>query len=144
MQEGSPIDVYERPENPFVADFIGSINFFSTDILPKANLTTDKGLVTTLEENKTNLKACRPENIEIVEHKSLNSFNAQIHDIEFHGYGYRLQLDISHAEEQMVNGEYISFDISTDEFERIHPKVGDVISIRFKKGKLYYFNKETA
>ena len=29
MQIGTPEEIYQRPANPFVADFIGSINFFS-------------------------------------------------------------------------------------------------------------------
>ena len=38
-QVGSPIDLYERPQNPFVAQFIGSpkLNFFDTvELAPAA------------------------------------------------------------------------------------------------------------
>ena len=31
MQEGTPEEIYEHPENPFVADFIGSINFIDKE-----------------------------------------------------------------------------------------------------------------
>ena len=31
MQEGTPEEIYEHPENPFVADFIGSINFIDRE-----------------------------------------------------------------------------------------------------------------
>ena len=31
-QMGTPIEVYQNPNSPFVADFIGSINFFQSDI----------------------------------------------------------------------------------------------------------------
>lgn len=144
MQKGTPIDVYDNPNCPFVADFIGSINFFRTDILSKANKTTDKNLIENLSLNQINLKACRPENIEIVEKKSLNSFNVIVHDIEFHGYGYRLMLDLGTQEGAPVGNDYISFDLSTEEMNRRRIQKGDEVSIRFKRGKLCYFDATQA
>jgi iron(III) transport system ATP-binding protein len=142
MQKGTPEEIYEKPESPFVADFIGSINFFKTDILLNANKTTDSTLLSRLETNRSSLKACRPENIEVVEDRSLNSFNVIVYDIEFHGYGYRLWLDISGKDESSIhNGnDHISFDISSEQYKSMKVKKGDCISIRFKRGKLYYFN----
>lgn len=142
MQKGTPIEIYEKPQSPFVADFIGSINFFKADILQNANYTTDKELVENLKANKKNLKACRPENIEIVEEHSINSFNVKVKDIEFHGSGYRLWLDLEGNDEHSLNNDYISFDISTEEFYSIGIKKNDIISIRFKKKKLQYFEME--
>lgn len=142
MQQGSPVEVYDNPESSFVADFIGSINFFKGNIYENANITTDSALTENLVLHRDSIKACRPENIEIVEKNSLNSFNVKIHDIEFHGYGYRLWLDLRNKESAPVNNEYISFDISTDEFFKRELKVGDKISIRFKRGKLVFFDEE--
>lgn len=144
MQKGTPIDIYDNPNCPFVADFIGSINFFRTDILSKANKTTDKNLIENLSLNQINLKACRPENIEIVEKKSLNSFNVIVHDIEFHGYGYRLMLDLGKQEGAPIGNDYISFDLSTEEMNRRRIQKGDEVSIRFKRGKLCYFDAAQA
>lgn len=142
MQKGSPVEVYDKPENPFVADFIGSINFFSSDIRSKANLTTDRSLIEKLTEHQENIKACRPEDIEIVQKKSLNSFNVMVHDIEFHGYGYRLWLALGNTENSPVNGDYISMDLSADELASLGIQPGDEISIRFKRGKLHYFHRQ--
>lgn len=142
MQQGAPADVYDNPESTFVADFIGSINFFRDDIYANANITTDKDLKEKLTDGKNRVNACRPENIEIVEKNSINSFNVKIHDIEFHGYGYRLLLDLSNGEKNPAEGDPISFDISSDEFFRRGLKVGEEISIRFKRGKLCYFDEE--
>lgn len=143
MQKGDPVEVYDKPNSPFVADFIGSINFFSTDIRFNANVTTDTALVETLTENQENLKACRPEDIEIVQKKSLNSFNVKVHDIEFHGYGYRLWLDLGDAENTPLNNDYISIDMSSDDLTGLGIRKGDEISIRFKRGKLHYFHNNT-
>ncbi|MBS7240619.1 MAG: putative 2-aminoethylphosphonate ABC transporter ATP-binding protein [Acetatifactor sp.] len=141
MQQGTPVEVYDQPNNPFVADFIGSINFFQTDIRTNANLTTDKSLMEKLTEHQENIKACRPEDIEIVQKKSLNSFNVLVHDIEFHGYGYRLWLDLGESENALVNNDYISVDMSADELASLGIRKGDEISIRFKRGKLHYFHQ---
>lgn len=139
MQTGTPEQIYDEPVNPFVADFVGSINFFHADLLPNANITTDPSLIENLPKNRDALKACRPENIEIVERKSLNSFNVTIHDIEFHGYAYRLWLDLNDQDDTPVNNDYISFDLSADEMKSRKLKKGDNISIRFKRGSLRYF-----
>lgn len=143
MQKGSPVEVYDKPNSPFVADFIGSINFFHADILSNANVTTDTLLVENLTEHQENLKACRPEDIEIVQRKSLNSFNVSVHDIEFHGYGYRLWLDLGDDRNSPVNNDYISVDMSSDQLAGLGIKKGDRISIRFKRGKLHYFQNDT-
>ncbi len=142
MQKGTPVEIYDEPCNPFVADFIGSINFFRADLLTRANVTTDKMLVEGLTSGRNELKACRPENIEIVEPKSLNSFNVIVHDIEFHGYGYRLWLDLGEGGAAPLNNDFISFDLSTDKVSRLGIKKGDSISIRFKRGKLCYFGAD--
>ena len=143
MQKGTPVEIYDHPDNPFVADFIGSINFFRSDILENVNSTTDKTLVENLSLNQMNLKACRPENIEIVERKSLNSFNVKVKEIEFHGYAYRLWLSLKGHDEEMVNSEYISIDLSLDDMIKYQIKKGDSVSIRFKRGKLCYFQPDT-
>ena len=142
MQQGAPVEVYDNPSSSFVADFIGSINFFRGNLSRNANITTDKQLEEKLLGTGPNgLKACRPEDIEIVEERSLNSFNVKIHTIEFHGYGYRLWLSLM-EDDMSLNNEYLSFDISAEEFFRRRLSVNDIISIRFKKGKLHYFEGE--
>ncbi len=142
MQQGAPVEVYDNPSSSFVADFIGSINFFKGSLSKNANITMDKQLEEKLlSAGPSGLKACRPEDIEIVEERSLNSFNVKIHTIEFHGYGYRLWLSLM-EDEMALNNEYLSFDISAEEFFKRRLTVGDIISIRFKKGKLHYFEEE--
>ena len=142
MQQGNPVEIYDHPASSFVADFVGSINFFTGNLSKNANITTDEQLKEKLiSDNSTYLKACRPENIEIVEEKSLNSFNVRIRSIEFHGYGYRLWLGLT-EDDVALNNEYLSFDISSEEFFKRKLAVNDIISIRFKKGKLHYFEEE--
>ncbi len=140
-QEGHPIEVYERPNSPFVADFIGSINFFKTDITKgmeeEPGVTAQTQL---LQVNRYKIKACRPENIEIAHESKADSFKVKIKDIEFHGAVYRLMLSLRSDSESMINNEYISFDMPTEAFEKTGIKKGDKIYIHFKEGKLLYYN----
>lgn len=146
MQEGTPVEIYEKPDSPFVADFVGSINFFQTNILKNANTVTDHQLMEDLKAHEGDMKACRPEDIEVVEEGSLNSFNAWVHDIEFHGYAFRLWLTLDEAEVNvpLTNKEMLSFDVPPERFATMEVKKGSRISIRFRRGKIHYFKEESS
>ena len=67
-QVGTPEEVYERPKNNFVADFIGTVNFID------------------------NVCAIRPENISL---GSYGNLTGKIKDIEYRGSFYRVFVDSS-------------------------------------------------
>lgn len=141
-QTGTPVEVYERPNCPFVADFIGSINFFHTDV-SKDVIPTENGTESLKDElvgTRYRIKACRPENIELVENGTPNSFKVTVHDVEFHGYGYRLALELRSSNEKIFSNEYISIDLTTEEFKRLQIEKNAKVSVRFKKGGLLYYN----
>ncbi|MFC5401198.1 ABC transporter ATP-binding protein [Cohnella soli] len=83
MQIGTPTEVYEKPNSPFVADFVGAINFLH-DRDPEACL------------------AVRPENVTIS--SPGEGWPAVIQDIEFRGAFYRLTLKTENGagESQMI------------------------------------------
>lgn len=85
MQSGTPEQVYEKPENPFVADFIGSINFIDA----KAGAPYD--LV------KGKMAAVRPEKIELTRTEQEGCLKGIITDVEFRGFYYRVSVKVSHA-----------------------------------------------
>ncbi len=70
MQIGTPEEIYQRPANPFVADFIGSINFFS-----KNN-----------EEH-----AIRPEHVTVVQNNGMKTI---VESMEFRGSVYRTEVRV--------------------------------------------------
>ncbi|UVI30024.1 ATP-binding cassette domain-containing protein [Paenibacillus spongiae] len=80
VQTGTPQEVYDRPSTPFVADFIGAINFFPEHAADKQ------------------LYAMRPEHIIIAPDGAVDtadgsrSFRAIIQHIEFRGSFYRISL----------------------------------------------------
>lgn len=70
MQKGSPLEIYDRPANPFVADFVGAINFLE-----------EEGRVT----------AIRPEHVRVFP-EGKPGFQAEVREIEFRGASCRLVL----------------------------------------------------
>ena len=68
MQEGTPEEIYEHPENPFVADFIGSINFIDREKSQVYNLGNYERV------------AIRPEKIEIERTAGRESLRGKIAD----------------------------------------------------------------
>lgn len=84
MQSGTPEEIYEKPENAFVADFIGSINFIDKK-KSKAYGFNDKGET-----------AIRPEKIEITKERNERGMRGEITDIEFRGFYDRVSVDVNH------------------------------------------------
>ena len=85
MQSGTPEQIYENPENPFVADFIGSINFISAE----------EGAPYGLVKGKT--AAVRPEKIRISRTEQAGSLRGEIRDIEFRGFYNRVTVSLTHV-----------------------------------------------
>lgn len=91
MQSGTPEQIYENPESPFVADFIGSINFISAK----------EGIPYGLVKGKT--AAVRPEKIRITREEREGSLRGVIRDIEFRGFYHRVTVGLTHA----VHGDLV-------------------------------------
>lgn len=101
MQVGSPKDIYFRPENPFVADFIGQGTFLKGKVVGKDDFLTVElevgGEVKAVPSDPTNspsmgeevLVAVRPENFQIGG-KGENRFECTVYHISFLGKTQRI------------------------------------------------------
>jgi len=98
VQVGTPEEIYNKPANPFVADFIGAINFFSNSSF--GHPFTDQ----------TKLLAIRPEHIRILEQESEFGIPALISELEFRGAFYRIFLRWQDAAGQMSE-ELLTLDV---------------------------------
>ncbi|MGB7336848.1 MAG: ABC transporter ATP-binding protein [Salaquimonas sp.] len=102
QQIGAPRDVYERPENRFVAEFLGDIN-----ILPLTSISKNGSALSGHFEDqplfinnndigieKNNFLAIRPEHMKlsVAKPKKGNSIKTQIVDITYQGAQTRLSL----------------------------------------------------
>ncbi len=115
QQLGTPTDIYERPANAFVADFIGSANFIEAELVGRsagqAQLRLGDGtqLVASSCPDAVNGKlvlAIRPERIELTDAPGANVLGARIthssylgsvHEHEMAGKGFRLRVQTSRA-----------------------------------------------
>ncbi|MFS0868658.1 ABC transporter ATP-binding protein [Paenibacillus xylanilyticus] len=84
MQCGTPQEVYDHPSTPFVADFIGMINFIPTEVINPT------------KEGKR--LAIRPEHISLVtanEAPEEEMINGYVKHVEFRGSSYRINLQVA-------------------------------------------------
>lgn len=104
MQIGTPEEIYYNPKNDFTADFIGKINF----------VTSDDG----------DRKYIRPECIEFSKESKSEYKSGIVRDIEFRGNIYRVLVDI----DGLSSGVYI--DMSWKDQKDLEVKVGKPIYLK--------------
>ncbi|MGK7946901.1 MAG: putative 2-aminoethylphosphonate ABC transporter ATP-binding protein [Microcystaceae cyanobacterium] len=99
-QVGTPHSIYQYPQSPFVANFIGVMNFMD-GVITDEKTGCCGNLIFNIPRNQlsTNQKAAlaiRPEDIQVLSEQQTNNlentFSAQVEDIEFLGSVYRLTL----------------------------------------------------
>jgi ABC-type Fe3+/spermidine/putrescine transport system ATPase subunit len=132
-QVGRPIDIYKNPTCSFVADFVGTSNFF------KGSRTGD---VVDIGKRKIKVKkngagveeavslAIRPENVEVFKKEApprvdepMNLVSGRIEVVVFQGAAVRLLINI--------DGEEVIADINEKEFGQRSLKRGDEIDLYF-------------
>jgi ABC-type Fe3+/spermidine/putrescine transport system ATPase subunit len=130
-QVGRPIDIYKNPTCSFVADFVGTSNFFkgrrTGDIV---DIGKRKIRVTGAGTDGTVSLAIRPENLEVFKKEEsarvaepLNLVSGRIEVVVFLGAAVRLLIDI--------DGDEIIADINEKEFGQRSLKRGDEIDLYF-------------
>jgi iron(III) transport system ATP-binding protein len=105
MQIGTPQEVYQTPANPFIADFIGSINFW-------------EGGQPTVHAEKT--FAIRPEHIRL---SATEGMLAAVEEVEFRGPIYRLQFNVIDRSSHLY-GRSIKVDVSAHEVHQFNLSKG--------------------
>jgi multiple sugar transport system ATP-binding protein len=147
QQVDSPLNLYNYPQNKFVAGFIGSppMNFINGKITNQTELSfisTDRKIDIKVPTQYTRLLqsyvdseitlAIRPEDI-LIEEKN-----------EFPTYKYSTPIDVA---EQMGNETYLYFKIGDSDFTaRVKaiekPKSGISMGLYFNLGKLHFFSEK--
>jgi iron(III) transport system ATP-binding protein len=140
VQIGSPRDIYQRPANKFVADFVGTTNFFDAIIvtlddssgrckvdtkLGKLNVQCETGA----GRNDAVVISVRPEDVELYEEAPQSG-----------GDDYNICTGTVDA--KVFLGEYVDFQVKIGDYfllARAHPSlrtsVGDMIHLRMKAEK---------
>ncbi len=139
-QVGSPLDLYDRPVNKFVAGFIGSpaMNFIKGMIASVKTTTVVKLGPLTIDVEKPKLEpgmeieiGVRPEHIEIVP-TSQSQLTAKVEIIEKLGVESMLYLRIEASENLLT--------VRTD--PKIPLSVGNMVGLNFKEQYLHFFDRK--
>jgi iron(III) transport system ATP-binding protein len=140
IQVGSPRDIYERPRNKFVADFVGSTNFVSGTVHAvegeggRYRVDTEIGQVTviaadTLRPGDKVVISIRPEDVELSE------------TVDRAGHEDYTFLD-GMVDQKVFLGEYLDFQVKVNQrilLARAHPRlrtpIGEPIHVRLNPQK---------
>ena len=139
VQIGSPRDIYERPRNKFVADFVGSTNFIGGTMVSassgngRCRVATALGelnvqCVENLAKGATVVVSVRPEDVELSEAELAR----EVDDNHCRGV----------VEAKVFLGDYLDFQVKVGEsvlLARVHPSLrtptGDPINVRMRAEK---------
>ncbi len=127
QQVGTPLDLYERPENLFVAQFIGSPNMNVMDAAPgQGGLILGSGAVLAGPEDARHV-GIRPEHIEIVEGGGDVTAEAQV--VERLGSDTNIYTEVKDIGPLLVR---VSGNIALSPGDKVH--------LRFPPGKVHFFD----
>ena len=143
QQIGTPLEVYARPDNCFVADFIGKANFLETVV---AEVISDKQVVIhllgqrltipkvkkTFKKDEKALLVLRPESI-ILEKKKPDSITGTIHEIVFLGNQMTYLVELA--------GQLVTVEMSNPQECDCFQK-GEEVSIRLPIKSLHLLPRE--
>ena len=107
-QVGTPNEIYQQPKSQFVADFIGTMNFFNAQLNENNSVKIDQLSFTLEAESQFSVgdevtAAIRPEEFIISDANCETAFKADIKEIEFLGNFVRVLLESG----QMPGQEFV-------------------------------------
>ncbi len=136
-QQGTPDEVYHKPANKFVLNFLGNVNLFHARVEDgKAYVGNTAIELPNVDKNsKTASVFVRPHQFEITRHaKDGSSLKALVEYINPAGSVVKVDLK---AED---NGNFISAEISQDEFKALKLKKHDKVFVSMRQVTYYEFD----
>lgn len=101
IQVGTPKEVYERPDTPFVAEFVGAISFI------EAGRESGAGGAK---------QAIRPEHVQLVREGHENGRTGVVQDIEYCGTHYRLVAELLGKSDKPLQ-QFVTIDVPVPQME---------------------------
>lgn len=127
VQVGTPQDVYEHPNSPFVADFIGVMNFLSGD------------QSTSISKGDGRVLAVRPEHIRVCPDGGNNGdLKAAVRDVEFCGAFYRVVLECS---ESSSGDRVMLLDVPAHMSQELGLRKNQMLALEFPRERLIEFEE---
>jgi sn-glycerol 3-phosphate transport system ATP-binding protein len=139
QQIGSPLELYNKPANKFVASFIGSPQMNILDVeIKNNNLIVDNEVITSIENdlrdklknNKKYIIGIRPENLILLDKESEKSYKAKIENVEL--LGNETQVNF------LISNNYLTARWAG----QIDVSVGEEVYIRVDTNDFHFFNTE--
>lgn len=139
-QLGNPVDIYERPNSRFVADFIGESNFLNGTVETQQGNTVEvklaDGMITRAEYEKPLSKgqsvtvAVRPEKLHLLLNgipttNEMNVMNGRIAEIVYIGTDTHYSVVLPNSQKVRVRGQ------NADPISRPLAKTGDEVAVAF-------------
>ncbi len=142
-QVGTPEEIYRNPESPFVAEFVGTMNFLNARKADGGNVMLGDHMIHLNKEeqhkvNGGNVLACvRPEDIAVrnVEKTTPNSFIAKVRELEFLGSFCRATLNYGDEESEL----HADFSINLVRDKNI--EIGGDIRVALPESAIHIFAK---
>ena len=137
LQVGNPVEIYEKPKDTYIANFIGTANIFN--VLNNNNQIIIKELNYEVKNinNKENYDKCliRPEKISVkkLENQSDNLNFGVVKEVAYLGSYTKYLID--------VNGfEFYSFMQNSLVSDNLQIRWDDKVQISFNESSIYFFN----
>ena len=152
VQEGTPHDIYEKPATPFVAAFIGSMNFMEAAVKVEKGVYEIGGVAfqVTRENGSGKLVlggratlAIRPEDVMVEgpSNKGVNQFTGHIDEMEYRGSLFRLGVTLSSLEGKLHR---ITADVPTEKIRRCGYNIRSMVSVALPPDRLLVYKDHAA
>ncbi|AGW12667.1 putative 2-aminoethylphosphonate ABC transporter ATP-binding protein [Megalodesulfovibrio gigas] len=160
VQEGPPHEIYEKPATPFVASFIGAMNFLPMAVrengsrLRAGAMTLHAEDVARIAEGAAATVAIRPEDVRLLEPAhgqppadTPNVFDARVNSLEYRGSLYRLHLGLQTGSQAGLSGvsreahDWASLhaDVPAADCRRLGVREADRIRIQLPADRLHVY-----
>ena len=141
-QIGSPQEVYAQPKTPFVAEFVGEMNFLNAKVtragvMQSHNLTLHCDAPSNLRDGAQVQLAIRPEDVRFsTGDEDQNALHAEVLHLEFLGSRVRSLLQPKDHQETILA------DISMNEMSRLQLTQGQQVQCQLPQERLHIFGGE--
>ncbi len=136
VQDGTPLEIYNAPATPFVAAFIGSMNFIGNAMKESDRMVRIGGVTLQVEDGSDRIApgvpitvAIRPEDVIVAKSGEYapNALSARVDGLEFRGPRYRVtfRLPLGDAAESTIQA-----DIPIEVIKRLGIREGMDVSIQ--------------
>ena len=143
-QVGTPEEIYSKPASPFVAQFVGTMNFFPCNVIDDQTVNVGGQDVccpknSEMEQGHEMSLAIRPEDIRVRNASQANNrLVADVSTMEFLGSFVRSKLEVDGLADPLVA------DFSMNDIRDLNINLGDRLMLELPEERLHLFTGEHA